>query len=371
VAPNLKSTYVGTLVTHLGRPIAFAAAAVIAALLALPLSAAAARERDLPGATPMPPAAVMDHLEDRVFEGPAPHAARIARAGADTRSYLTDDGHRVEIEVSPSYPFDPAADQTLVDFLGSRLHGRELGTLSVYVGAPREVRELCGGHPAVVACYSIYEARMYVPGEAVHGIPVDYPLTHEYGHHVANQRSNTPWDALDWGPKHWASALRVCTHVEAGRLFPGNQGAHYRDDPGEGFADGYAHVHFPELPWHFNRLMRPRPSVFAAIRRDVLRPWTGPRSRTFRGRLGPRRGTRTFRIPVRLDGNVRLHVAGPRGATYSVQAETRGFASGAILRSGRALRVEWCRRRPVDRVEITVRRRTGTGPFALTVRWPG
>jgi hypothetical protein len=288
-----------------------------------------------------------------------------------TRSYLTADGHRVEVQVSSSYPADPAADQSLVDFLGSRLHGRELGALSVYVGAPPEIRRLCGGHSAVIACYSIYEARMYVPGESVQGIPVDYPLTHEYGHHVANRRFNSPWDALDWGPKHWASALRVCTHVEAGRLFPGNQGAHYRDDPGEGFADGYAHLHFPELPWHFNKLMRPDASIFRAIRRDVLHPWTGPRSRTFHGRFGPERDTRTFSVPVRLDGSLRLRVDGPAGASYSVQAETAGFATGAALRSGRGFRTDWCRRRPVDRVKITVKRRTGTGPFALTVRWPG
>jgi hypothetical protein len=357
-------------VALLCRPIAFATAAGAAVLLAFPLTAGA-RERDLPGAAPLPPVAAVDHVHDAVFEGPPPGALRTANVGADTRSYLTPDGHRVEVEVSRSYPSDPVADQSLVDFLGSRLHGSELSSLSVYVGGPGEIRRLCGGHPSVIACYSIYEGRMYVPGEEVHGIPVDYPLTHEYGHHLASTRLNRPWDALDWGPKYWASAARVCTHVAAGRLFPGNQGARYRDDPGEGFADGYAHLHFPETPWYFSKLLRPRPALFRAIRRDVLHPWTGPRSRTFRGQLGPGRDTRTFRVPVRLDGNVRLRVDGPPGATYSVQAETRGFATGAELRSGRGFRVEWCRRRPVDRVAITVRRRSGVGPFALTVRWPG
>jgi hypothetical protein len=346
------------------------AAGAVAVLLAMPLSANAG-EREVPDPNRPVAAAGLDHVEDTVFPGKAPRPARIASARSTTRAYSTKDGYSVQIERSPSYRFDAAADQGVVDFLGSRLHGPELESLSVYVGSPTEIQRLCGGGLRVVACYSIGEARMYVPGESVRGIPVEYPLTHEYGHHIASRRLNSPWDALDWGAKHWASAMRVCTHVNQGQLFPGNQGAHYRDDPGEGFADGYAHLHYPDMPWYFNELMRPGPFAFEAIRRDVLKPWSRPRSRIFRGRLGPRRAARTFRIRLRLDGNVRMRLSGPSGATYSVEAETRGFAAGRTLRSGGAFGVEWCRRRPVDHVSLTVRRRSGAGRFALSVRWPG
>ena len=283
----------------------------------------------------------------------------------------TSDGYEVEVEASRSYPHDPAADQALVDFLGSLLHGPELGALRVYVGTPAEIVRLCGGDPRVVACYDIVAARMFVPGEQVQGIPVEYALTHEYGHHVANWRSNNPWDSLDWGAKYWASETRVCSHVARRRLFPGNQGAHYFDDPGEGFADGYAHLHYPTVPWQYNDLMRPGRSAFAAIRRDVLRPWSENRTRTFRGRLGPGRGNRRFRIRVTLDGDVSLELAAARHASYSVTAQTRGYAVGRGLRAGRGFGIEWCRRRPVEHVTLTVRRRSGAGPFALTVRWPG
>jgi hypothetical protein len=211
---------------------------------------------------------------------------------------------------------------------------------------------------------------MYVPGEAVDGIPVEYPLTHEYGHHLASWRLNTPWDALDWGPKHWASAARVCTYVRKGLLFPGNQGAHYSDDPGEGFADGYAHLHYPDVSWQYNELMRPRPALFAAIRRDVLEPWTGPRRRTFTGRVGAHR-KRTFRIPVRLDGDLKFRLTAAPGAAFEVEVRAGGFAAGRRLRAGRGFGVEWCRRRAVERVTITVRPRAGAGRFALRVSWPG
>jgi hypothetical protein len=346
------------------------AAAAASVLFAAPLPAAAG-ERDVPD--PHRPVVTdgLGELRDVVFPGSARRAARIAAARSTARAYATPDGYSVEIETSPAYGADRVADQGIVEFLGSRLHGPELDRLRVYVGPPDEIRVLCGGARGVVACYSIGESRMYVPGESVQGVPVEYPLTHEYGHHVARWRSNNPWNALDWGAKHWASSVRVCTHVDKGLLFPGNQGAHYRDDPGEGFADGYAHIHYPSAPWYYNELMRPGPLEFEAIRKDVLEPWSRPRSRTFRGRLGPGRMKRTFRIRVVLDGHLTMRLAGRAGASYSVEAKTAGFAAGRTLRSGGRFRVEWCRRRPVDRVKLTVRRRTGSGPFALSVSWPG
>jgi hypothetical protein len=348
---------------------------VLAALLAgaaafvLPVTAAA-RERDIPRADTVITQPGLGHTHDTVFEGSAPGAARIAQADSTAHFYSTADGYRVEVEASTSYTPDPVADQGMVDFLASRLHGPELGSLRIYVGTPSEIQRLCGGNPRVVACYAIGEDRMFVPGESVQGIPVEYPITHEYGHHIASWRLNNPWDALDWGAKHWASAMRICTHVHAGRLFPGDQGVHYRDDPGEGFADGYAHLHYPEVPWYFNALMRPGPLEFEAIQRDVLQPWTGPQARTFRGRLGPRQAARKFAFRMKLDGTVSMRLAAPRGE-YSVQVQAAGHAAGRTLRAGGEFGIEWCRRRPVERVTVTIRRRSGAGPFALTVRWPG
>ncbi len=245
-------------------------------LLALPATAAA-RERDVPRPGPLPAGALLDRLDDTVLQREA-RGMRAARAAApNARSYATPDGYRVSVEASSSYSTDPTADQQLVDFLASRVHGPELGDLSVYVGTPPEISQLCGGDPSVVACYAIDEQRMYVPGESVRGIPIEYPLTHEYGHHVALWRSNAPWDALDWGAKYWSSSVDVCKQVQRHVLFPGNQGAHYWDDPGEGFADSYAHLHYPQAPWSYNDLMRPTRRTLAALQRDVLHPWSGPR----------------------------------------------------------------------------------------------
>jgi hypothetical protein len=351
-------------VVFFGRLSWVAAAATVAAVLSMPLPAAA-RERDVPGERPLPAAAapVHAHLKDTVLEGTV---ASAASASGPTRAYTTPDGQSVKVSVSRAYPEDVAADRALVDFLDSRLHGPELGGLSVYVGAPGEIERICG--TGAVACYGVDAQRMYVPGEDVHGVPVEYALTHEYGHHVASWRSNRPWNALDWGAKYWSSAMRVCAGVEAGRLFPGNQGRHYLRDPGEGFADGYAHLHYPGVPWQYDRSLRPDASAFAAIRRDVLQPWTGPRSRTFRGRLGPGRGAvRRFHVRLRLDGAVRVRLAAPARMRAEVSLE----GSGRSVSGGRRLGVEWCRTRRAELVTVTVRRRTGAGPFALRASWPG
>jgi hypothetical protein len=342
----------------------------LALLLVRPAGAlAAAREAPRPGS--LPAGAALTQIDDAVLA----HANRPMRAasaaGPGVRRYATRDGYSVAVQSSPSYAPDPAADQKLVDFLDTRVHGPELGDLSVYVGTPDEIVSLCGGDPSTVACYAIDEQRMYVPGESVAGVPVEYAITHEYGHHIASWRSNAPWDALDWGAKRWSSAVRVCTWVRGGQLFPGNQGAHYWDDPGEGFADTYAHMHYPQAPWDYNALMRPSARSMAALREDVLHPWSKPRSRTFHGRLGRRHAKRSFHIRLTLDGDVDLNLRAPRGTVYEVEAQTRGFAAGRKLRGGGAFGVEWCRQHQVDKVDLTVRRRSGHGPFALNVSWPG
>lgn len=345
---------------------------ILAAAVALACPAtAAAREREVPQPGPLPATAGFGHAGDAVVEHATAPMRAASATGSGTRRYSTADGYQVAVEASPSYPVDPVADQELVDFLGSRLHGAELGKLSVYVGTPAEIVAICGGDPQVVACYAIAEQRMFVPGESVHGVSVEYALTHEYGHHIALWRSNSPWDALDWGPKYWSSAMNVCAGVRRGLLFPGNQGAHYWDDPGEGFAEGYARLYYPGARWYYNRLLRPGARAYRAIRRDVLEPWTGARTRTFRGRVNKRNPKRSFHIQLRLDGDLTLRLTAPRGAVYAVQAEIPDFAAGRRLSGGGGFGVEWCRHRSVDRVKLTVTLRKGSGPFRLRVSWPG
>ena len=60
---------------------------------------------------------------------------------------------------------------------------------------------------------------LVVVGETTDGIAPNSVAAHEYGHHVAANRSNAPWPAIDWGTKRWASEVGVCSRVSAGRRF--------------------------------------------------------------------------------------------------------------------------------------------------------
>jgi hypothetical protein len=341
-----------------------AAFVLIAALLLLaPAAAARAAGRQIPSPGPLP--VVPADFPDRVITGPRAASVAGPLASAHRHLYATPDGGRVEVAVSRSYPPDAAADQALVNFLAGRLHGSELGRLRLFVGKPAEVSALCGGGGAI-ACYAPDEERMYVPGEESAGVPMEYAITHEYGHHLASWRSNRPWSALDWGPKYWASEQRVCAGVRHRVLFPGDQGSHYFDDPGEGFADSYAHLYYPAAAWRYNPLMRPDTGAFGAIRRDVLHPWHGPRTRTLRGRRA-----RTMRIRLHLDGDVRVRVRARRGSRFRVVTRTSDWAAGRRLRPGRSFGIEWCRRRATDVMTVSVERRAGAGRFALKVSYPG
>ena len=349
-----------------------------AAALLAPASALAQRQRDALQEGPLPVGADLTHMQDAVLGTHQRGSASTARARARVRAraaghgYRTPDGLTVDVEVSSAYVPDPASDQALVNFLASRLHGPELDRLHVYVGAPSEIESICGS-PDAVACYAADEERIYVPGEESHGIPAEYAITHEYGHHIESWRDNAPWSALDWGPKYWASYMRVCAGVLDHDLFPGDQGDHYADDPGEGFADAYAHYHYRHAPWQFSDLLRPRRGAFKAIVRDVRHPWTGPRSRSFRGRLGPGRSTRRFRIRLRLDGDISLRLEGPRQSNFNLIVRWRRELVARTRRAGSrdALQVGWCRGSRTEVATVTVVRRKGAGRFRLAARYAG
>src|SRR5207247_2243992 len=121
----------------------------------------------------------------------------------------TPDGTSLTVTISNFYGLTPtsqAAAQNAVNFLSSRVHGTELGLLKVFVGPPTEISGICGdGDPAVLACYDSTENRMYVPGEEPQNspVPVEYIITHEYGHHIANHRKNAIGSAFAVGPEYW------------------------------------------------------------------------------------------------------------------------------------------------------------------------
>ncbi len=107
-------------------------------------------------------------------------------------------------------------------------------------------------------------------------------MRHEYGHHIANHRSNAPWAAIDWGPKRWASASNVCAKVTRREAYPGDEGSNYALNPGEAWAETYRLLQerkagittstWPIIAPSFY----PNEAALRAAELDVVQPWTAP-----------------------------------------------------------------------------------------------
>jgi hypothetical protein len=182
-----------------------------------------------------------------------------------------------EFQISSIY-YGAAEVASVAETLRSLDHGAEMASLSVFVATPEEIRETCGA--TVMACYMPSEEEMVVSGvdRPVAGVPRDFAIAHEYGHHIANSEAGGPYPAIDAGTIRWATYERVCQLTRSGRLFPGDQGAHYWEDPEEAFAQSYAHLADPgaRVSWQYTPLLQPTMSSLAKIHDDIAHPWTGP-----------------------------------------------------------------------------------------------
>jgi hypothetical protein len=349
----------------LSRPLVLATAlAALAPASASALTVAPTRPSD-PGTAAFP---------DRISQAPASrHLRAKAAQAANTIQVPTREGYSVSVSFTPAFGVQPDVAQTYVTFLDSLPHGTELSRLNVLIALPGEVGTLCGGGGDVLACYG--GGQMIVPGQEIsNGGPVTsfYAVAHEYGHHIAANRRNPPFNAIDFGPKYWASYERVCARTLDGQLAPGDEGANYTANPGESWADTYAHLVYPDVPWQFTPLLAPDAGALDIARRDVLAPWTKRVTRSFTMRASRR--TQAFRIPLRLDGSLTVRATGRRGTKVaaSITAGSRRVASSRGR--GRSARISLpyaCRTEPVETLSFRVARRAGRGPVGLRVTYPG
>ncbi|MDX6664697.1 MAG: hypothetical protein QOG68_903 [Solirubrobacteraceae bacterium] len=310
-----------------------------------------------------------------------PTTASQPRAAGDSApaAYATRDGQTVSIVFSKSYTPDPVIAQTYVDFLGGLPHGSELSRLKIYIATPKEVRRLCGGEVGTLACYDPTNRTMTVPGEQTaddgSGVTTSYVIAHEYGHHIARFRASPPFSSLAFGPRYWASYEKVCANTIRGRLFPGDEGSHYLENPGEAWADTYAHITYPNVMWQFTPLLRPTTNSKAAAMRDVLTPWTKPATAAFSGafvRGGP--DALYFTFPLTLDGSLRIQLHGPAHTNYDLAVFAQGRNEGRTTgpHSSDVYRTTFaCREVQTELVRIKVLRTSGFGPFTVGVTYAG
>jgi hypothetical protein len=283
--------------------------------------------------------------------------------GAYGGPYTAASGAVVRVLTSPLYPKDDAVNQRWADFLDSLVHGSELASLTLVLAPPGQVQQTCG--LGAYACYNLPTSTIVASNERVGDGPTpESVVAHEYGHHIAAQRSNTPWRAENWGTKRWATAMGVCPKVRAGTLHPGDERVYYLFNPGEAFAESYrvlneAALHLTPTAWTIvDRSLQPSAAALDALRLDVLSPWVAPSSRTFTGtfaRTGSLR-PRTYIVRTPLDGAVTATLTAPAPASFRVLIDGKRTASQVV-----------CGTRSV---RVNVERVSGYGPFELTVSAP-
>ena len=278
-------------------------------------------------------------------------------------TYTASTGEPVTIYASSFYPQDEATAQKWADFVASLVHGPEISRVRIYLAPSREIRATCGR--TALACYDAGDASLYAPAEDVaEGPTAEAILAHEYGHHVAANRANNPWPAVDYGTKRWATAVGVCTRVRTGELSPGDEGSSYQQNPGEAYAEAYRVLNerklgMPETAWEIvDQSLYPDDAALAAVEQDVVSPWRGAAILRYSGtgRM------RTYTIATPLDGTVR--------ATLRTRdtVEILGASGTRLARGTGAASATICGDRSV-RVRVT-RPAGSTGAFALTVTRP-
>ena len=353
-------------------------AVALVAALALAGSASAGTRAPLQS----PAFAVPDPTEivrDTVIAGRPPRLSRAATASAQRYPVNDGRGRTVEIAVSPlcnPITCNAADPQQIADFLGTLAHGDEISLLSVQLVTDGEISDQCGFGAG--ACYYPSGNTMLISGNDAtgpDGATREFVIAHEYGHHVAQHRRNPPFNpAIDWGTKRWATYERVCQGVQQGIYFPGDESVHYRQNPGEAFAESFAFNRFRRAPvkWAWIESLKPDNDAFRAIHQDTLSPWRHRTRSVISGRI-PARGRDSVveGIATPLDGTLSLGLHGPRGAQLDlVLRDRRGtlLAESNGPGSDEFIHYTVCGQARLRAVIKSDGR--GGGPFRLVVRRP-
>ena len=237
----------------------------------------------------------------------------LARAAATWRGGLitASTGETVDVRVADDLPPE-TTPESWAEFLVGLDHGSELSQLTTYIGTLDDVQGICGSD--ALGCYA--QDQMVVPADASFDVSPQEIARHEYGHHIAFHRSNPPWDAIDWGPKHWASFESICARASRKEVYPGDEGANYALNPGEAWAETYRILEERKAgittgSWQIVApSFYPNDAALQAAQTDVLQPWTAAQS-TSVTRVFGKKTKKVWWIPLKtpLDGDLKVNAA--------------------------------------------------------------
>lgn len=312
---------------------------------------------------------------DAQVEGSSSSGSVTTRS-ASAQVYTLPDGSSVHMQVDSEYSGSPVVGRALA-VLASIPHGSEMNRVTVVLTTQSGVQQSCGW---ASSCYFPSQEKIVVPGDpdaANLAMPFEMTVAHEYGHHIERSRNTGDWYATNLGGRHWATYENVCDGVAAGRLFPGDEGAHYWENPGEAFAQAYATMNYPGLvPWWWS-FAEPNQGSFAAIREDVADTSPGSTARWTR-KLAPGAPRASTIVNASLDGPIEVTLRQPRAARFDLSLLS---ADGRLLTKARTprqakkgkkggkatvstLSYSACGARSF---KLEVRRRAGKGKFVASI----
>lgn len=292
-------------------------------------------------------------------------AAALAWGGA----YPTGDayGSTVQIDLSDSYPVDQTLPQDWATFLGTLVHGPELSKLHLMLVPIQQVQRICG--QSALACYDpASETIVASPEDQLDEPPAKEVVTHEYGHHIANNRSDTPWVAEDYGTKRWASYENICAKAATGAAAPGNEGSSYALNSGEAFAESYRVLNLTKegattIGWDIvDRSFYPDATALSLLEQDITSPWTGPTLSHLHGSFG-NGVVRTFGVTTTLDGAFVARLHSPTKARMRLAL----YSGSTLIERGTTISYEICGQRSLT---LKVERLSGRGSFTVDVSKP-
>lgn len=293
-------------------------------------------------------------------------AAALAWGGA----YPTGDsyGTSIQIQVSDSYPVDQTMPQGWATFLGSLVHGPEMAKLTLDLIPTGELTKQCGVE--ALACYDPRSQTIYAtPEDQIDEPPAKEVVIHEYGHHIANNRSDAPWPAEDWGTKRWATYEQICKKTLDGTASPGDEGFDYQQNPGEAFAEAYRVLNLTkqgatDIRWDIvDDAFRPDATALQLLEQDITTPWTKPTVTHLRGSFG-NGVVRTFGVSTALDGTFVATLHAPAKAKLSLVLSD---GSRVVARGSTKLHYAICGQRTLT---LQVQRISGKGSFTVDLSKP-
>lgn len=292
--------------------------------------------------------------------------------GATGDSYRSR-GMKVQIWTSPEFLPDAAAARSWANFLTALPQASDAEGLTVYFASESETASICGA--GIVACYQPSATLAVLPGSRPAGAaPVEEIAAHVFGHHIASQRSNYPWRAIEWGPKRWSTYQRVCQEPRGRRPSSPRINTH-RTGSSEGWAEAYRAVAGGRRSqWGAaDKWFKPNLKARRLVLDDARRPWTGNadtvRSGSFEAGAG---ATQTYRLPTPLDGRIRLTLQAGINLDVTLAVKngdsqrTLGKDSGASRQ--KRLVADSCGE--AGFVTVVLRLRAGSGSYRLMAEMP-